>query len=169
MAPSVLLRPVRESELELLTRLYWDADAAGEYEWFGYRMADAVETVRRWHQDGLVSDDRSYLTVSVDDACAGWVTWRRSDGPATVEIGIALFPDFRGRGIGTQAQRLLVDYLFDTRPVHRVQAQTEIDNVAEQRALERAGFRKEGVLRGVGFRAGRWRDGIIYGVTRDDR
>jgi len=74
----------------------------------------------------------------------------------------------RGRGAGTAAHRLLVDYLFATTPTHRIWAGTEVENIAEQRALERSGFRKEGLLRGHHFRDGRWRDSFIYGLTRDD-
>lgn len=54
-----------------------------------------------------------------------------------LEIGIGVFPEHRGRGIGTEAKRQLVDHLFATMPAHRLQAGTEVDNVAEQRALER--------------------------------
>jgi RimJ/RimL family protein N-acetyltransferase len=86
---------------------------------------------------------------------------------AIYEIGIALFPAYRGQGIGTVAQRLLVRYLFDTMPAHRIEAYTEVENVAEQRALEKAGFEREGVLRGTMFRAGKWRDNIVYALLRD--
>ena len=72
------------------------------------------------------------------------------------------------RGVGTAAQRLLADYLFATTPANRLEATTEVDNVAEQRALEKAGFVREGVLRGRGFLRGRWRDGMMYARLRDD-
>jgi RimJ/RimL family protein N-acetyltransferase len=49
---------------------------------------------------------------------------------------------------------------------NRIQATTEISNLAEQRALEKAGFSREGVLRGCGFRDGRWRDGVLYSILR---
>lgn len=39
-----------------------------------------------------------------------------------------------------------------------MQAGTELDNTAEQRALEKTGFTREWVLRGYAFRGGRWRD-----------
>jgi RimJ/RimL family protein N-acetyltransferase len=84
------------------------------------------------------------------------------------EIGCGLLAEHRDRGIGTEAQRLLVEYLFATTPACRVQAGTEADNVAEQRALEKAGFKREGVMRGLHFRAGAWRDGVMYGITRQD-
>jgi RimJ/RimL family protein N-acetyltransferase len=83
-------------------------------------------------------------------------------------IGIGLAPEFRGRGYGTEAQRLLVRYLFAHTQLNRIEATTEITNTGEQRALEKAGFTREGVLRGATFRAGRWHDQIIYSVLRHE-
>ncbi len=60
------------------------------------------------------------------------------------------------------------DYLFSTTLANRLEATTEVDNVVEQRALEHAGFVREGVLRGRGFVRGEWRDGVMYARLRDD-
>ena len=79
-----------------------------------------------------------------------------------------LAPEHRGHGIGTQAQRLLMDHLFTTTSTHRACANTEAANRAEQRALEKCGFRREGVLRSAGFRGGAWRDLVIYALLRDE-
>jgi RimJ/RimL family protein N-acetyltransferase len=79
-----------------------------------------------------------------------------------------LLPDGRGRGVGTQAQRLLVRYLFAHTPVVRLEADTETENIAEQRALEKSGFTREGVLRSAVFRDGQWRDVVRYSVLRDE-
>jgi hypothetical protein len=49
-----------------------------------------------------------------------------------------------GRGYGSAAQRLLVRYLFAHTQVNRVDAITDITNVGEQRALEKAGFTRAG-------------------------
>jgi RimJ/RimL family protein N-acetyltransferase len=83
-------------------------------------------------------------------------------------IGIGLAAEFRGRGYGSEAQRRLVRYLFAHTQVNRIEATTEITNVGEQRALEKAGFTREGVLRGATFRAGRWHDQVVYSVLRDE-
>ena len=69
--------------------------------------------------------------------------------------------------MGTEAQRLLVEHLFSTTAVHRLSAWTELDNLAEQRALEKCGFEREGVLRQGGWRGGAWRDVCLYGRLRD--
>jgi RimJ/RimL family protein N-acetyltransferase len=169
VSTAVKLRPVEESELTQVVRFLWDPDASGEFQWWGFRMAAAREVERRWRHDGLIGEESSFLSVGLEDAmCAGWVTWRRIESSVNYEVGIALLPEHRGHGIGTEAQRQLVEYLFSTTTAHRLQAGTEVDNVAEQRSLERVGFRREGVQRGLYFRAGRWRDSVMYGLLRDD-
>ncbi|CAN5760705.1 N/A [soil metagenome] len=169
MDGDVRLRPIEESDLELVARFEWHPDAAGEFQWFGFRMDKAKELERRWHQDGLIGDETSYLAVVLGDVtCAGVVDWRRVGRFGTFEIGIVLFPEHRGHGVGTQAQRQLVDYLFSTTTTHRLQAGTEVDNLAEQEALEHVGFQREGVSRAVYFRAGRWRDSVMYGLLRNE-
>jgi RimJ/RimL family protein N-acetyltransferase len=165
----VRLRPVEEDELTTLIGLLWDPEAPGEHQWFGFRMDKARDIEHRWRDDGLIGGDSSFLAVGLDDGtCAGWVTWRPLAASGNFEIGIALFEQHRGHGIGTEAQRQLIEYLFSTTTANRLQAGTEVDNLAEQRALERAGFHREGVQRGLYFRAGAWRDSVMYGVLRDD-
>jgi RimJ/RimL family protein N-acetyltransferase len=170
VSAAVRLRPVEERDLADLVRLLWDPEASGEHEWFGFRMATVRDIERRWHEDGLIGEESSFLSVGLEDGtCAGWVDWRAIGGSGNFEIGIALFPQHRGHGIGTEAQRQLVEYLFSTTRANRLQAGTEVDNLAEQRALERVGFRREGVQRGLHFRTGQWRDSVMYGLLRDDK
>ena len=128
---------------------------------------------RRFAADGLLSEEAGTLAVETTDdgALAGGVSWFPvSHGPGAgcqaLNIGISLLPGFRGRGYGSAAQRALAEYLFATTRTERIEAETDIDNIAEQRALERAGFTREGVLRHSQFRAGRWRDNVIYSLLR---
>ena len=70
-------------------------------------------------------------------------------------IGIALIPSARGHGYGGEAQRLLAEELFRTTDANRVEASTDVENLPEQRALEKAGFTREGS--GAARRCGRAR------------
>jgi len=165
----VILRPIQEADLNDLCRYSTDPEAGGEFEWTGFKDPKALR--RRWEEDGWLGAEHGRLAVESSGSFAGDVSYKDlslgvSKG-AIYEIGIALFPEHRGHGVGTTAQRLLVQYLFDTTPAHRLQAYTEVDNVAEQRALEKVGFEREGVLRAVLFRAGKWRDSILYALLRD--
>jgi [ribosomal protein S5]-alanine N-acetyltransferase len=142
------------------------------FEWRGFR--DPRARRRRWEQDGYLGDEDSVLVVALPDGdatFAGVVVWRWTDVLGVrgyLELGILLMPEHRGKGLGSAAQRVLADYLFAITPVHRIEATTEVDNVAEQRSLEKAGFVREGVLRGRAFLRGGWRDGLMYARLRDD-
>ena len=83
-------------------------------------------------------------------------------------IGIGLIPEARGHGYGTEAQALFAAYLFETTEVNRVEAQTDVDNVAEQRSLEKAGFIREGTIRGAQYRAGAYHDLVTYSILREE-
>lgn len=165
----VTLRPIEEADLSDLGRYVTDPAACGEFEWTGFKDPKAMR--RRWKADGWLGTEHGRLAVVSSGSFAGDVSYKdRTQGLAKAgiyEIGIALFPEHRGHGVGTVAQRLLVEHLFDTTPAHRLEAYTEVDNVAEQRALEKVGFEREGVLRAVLFRAGTWRDSIIYALLRN--
>ena len=176
MEDQVLLRPFREQDLSFVDRMASDPSVTGRYVWAGFRNPRARR--RRWEEDGLVAAGSTALAVvSADaepgpDTVLGIASWEANDrgGPpgGCYEIGLALLPEYRGRGLGTAAQLLMVRHLFDCTLAHRLEAQTDVDNIAEQLALERAGFRQEGVLRGARFREGGWRDMLMYGLLRTD-
>jgi RimJ/RimL family protein N-acetyltransferase len=52
--------------------------------------------------------------------------------------------------------------------VHRIQAVTEVENVVEQRSLEKAGFVREAVLKEHTWRDGAWRDEVLYRMLRSE-
>ena len=58
--------------------------------------------------------------------------------------------------------------MLATYPVNRIEAATDVTNRAEQRSLEKAGFTREGVLRGAQWRNGRWNDMVVYSRLRTD-
>lgn len=68
-------------------------------------------------------------------------------GPRVAGIGYWLVESARGRGVATRAVRLVVPWALRELGLHRIEAPVEPDNVASQRVLEKAGFKREGVLR----------------------
>jgi RimJ/RimL family protein N-acetyltransferase len=166
----IRLRPVVEEDLAMFRRFLTEPGLVG-LDWTGFR--DAQEPARRFATDGYLGETNSRLMVEVssDQVAAGLVGWALRDfgGPTRHwEIGIALLPEWRGRGIGWRAQAMLCDYLFTHTPMQRIQAGTHPENIAEQKSLEKAGFRLEGVVRACEFRAGEYRDGYLYSRLRDD-
>lgn len=165
------LRAFTADDLEFLDRLDSDPAALGPFEWQGF--SDARGRRRLWQENGLVGPEATCLAIVLGDGTVpGIVTWRtvKRGGPSGVclEIGVALLPEHRGRGVGTVAHRLLVDHLFGYTTVHRLEALTDVENLAEQRVLEVLGFQPEGVIREPVWQAGRWRDLVMYSRLRSD-
>ena len=73
-----------------------------------------------------------------------------------------------GMRCGTVAQRLLAEYLLATTSIDRIEASTDVTNVAEQKSLEKAGFTREGLLRGAQERADGRHDLLSYSFIRGD-
>jgi RimJ/RimL family protein N-acetyltransferase len=100
----------------------------------------------------------------------GWhdVRYGPNDASRAWNVGISLVPDARGHGYGGEAQRLLAQELFDTTDTNRVEASTDVENIPEQRALEKAGFTREGIQRGAQSRGGRYHDLVTFARLRTD-
>ena len=162
------LRPARPDERELLER--WRARPASPFETWSGPSAPGVDPAARVTRP--VGGGELVVTDAAD-VPLGSVTFRPvayAPGPGSqaFDIGISLRPSARGAGHGARAQRLLVDYLLATHPVHRIQASTDVENVAERAALRSAGFREEGVLRGAQWRAGAFHDLVSCARLRTD-
>jgi RimJ/RimL family protein N-acetyltransferase len=169
VSDEVELRPAREDDLPMLEELTQDPDKTGEFQWFGW--SDLRRWRRDWDENGLVGPDGGTLIVACGIRRLGLVQWRRDpfiNAGCSWELIIMLLPGERGRGFGTQAQRLIARYLFAHTTAHRIWAATEADNIAEQKALEKAGFTREGIVRAAGWRAGAWRDAVTYSLLRTD-
>lgn len=170
MIEGIQLRPVAEEDLPLLNTLHnVGPESASSYAWFGF--SDPTQRRRRWAENGMLTTDSGTLIVGSPQEAMGCVSWRRTAyGPLNHgwNIGIGLLPEARGRGIGTQAQILLVRYLFAHTQVNRIDAHTDATNVAERRALEKAGFTREGIMRGAQFRNGSFRDMVLYSILRHE-
>ena len=111
-------------------------------------------------------DEKSFLIEKKDGTRIGSIGHYPSG--SMLEIGYSIFPEERGKGYCTEAVQIMVDYLFMSRSIVRVQAHTSTRNKASQRVLEKAGFMKEGLLRKAEFIRGEWTDMILYSIIREE-
>ena len=157
----VRLRPLTEADLPLLT----GADASFiDFGPIAPRTAVPAVDLNGHGAFGVVGEDDELL----GDVSWIWRQWGPNVQSRNPMIGVWLAARARGGGIGTQAQRQLVDLFFRHTTVNRVEAHTDVENAAEQRALERAGFTREGVTRGAQWRDGGYHDGYLYSILRVD-
>jgi RimJ/RimL family protein N-acetyltransferase len=169
----VRLRDLTLADADLVDAWTVDHDVRGEFNDFGLEPSPVDrETLAK----GPFRNERNgeLMVERIEDGeRVGLVSWHRvaygpNPGSAAWNIGISLIPAARGRGIGSEAQRLVADYLFEATEIGRVEASTDVANLAEQRALERAGFIREGLLRGAQERGGIKHDLVNYARLRTD-
>lgn len=125
----VVLRPQLPEDLPLLP------GGDSPFDDFGPAAQRSAAEPSRLDGDGALT------VVAADGEVAGevswhWQRWRwgPNDGSSCPMFGIWLRPQYRGRGLGTAAPAALIDLLFPHTTTHRVEAHTDIQNVAEQRA-----------------------------------
>ena len=167
----VRLRDVTLADADMVDA--WNAQIEhGSFNDFGHREPLPREALAK----GPLRNDRNGMLIveSVVGEPIGTVGWRRVTvyGPSPTsdawQIGIELIPAARGQGLGVEAQRLVADYVFAATDLNRVEASTDVDNLAEQRALKKAGYHFEGVMRGAQFRAGAYHDLAYDSRLRSD-
>ena len=124
---------------------------------------------------GVIGESGGQFVVVLpgDDRVIGEVVWKPVQyGSGTRSrawnVGRELLAEARGRGIGTEAMRLTVDWLFRNTDTNRVEATPEPANEMAIRSLGKAGFAREGLVRGALYRDGAHRDLVLYSVTRQD-
>lgn len=135
---------------------------------YPYTEADAAEYIAAMRSAD--PNDTFAFAVLADGKVVGSIgAFRQSNIHArTAELGYYLAEEYWGRGIMTQAVKLLSAYIFDSTDVLRIFAEPFARNRASCRVLEKAGFVREGILRENAVKNGRTEDMVMYSLLRSD-
>jgi RimJ/RimL family protein N-acetyltransferase len=165
----VTLRPWRDADASAMTALLDDAeilryttvplDAEERAAWQPSRAARA-DAERRAGRSLMLA-----LVDSASDELLGALDMRptRRDA-AIVQLGYLLGAHARGRGAMTRAIALAARHSFDALGAVRVQAMVDPGNQASMRALERAGFQREALMRGRAVIHGERVDQVMFAL-----
>lgn len=155
-----LYAAVVESKAELSTWMPWchaDYSRIDSENWVNGR-ADAWETDQQW----------SFVIVDDRDSLVGTCGLHRLDLlNGTAELGYWVRTSVTGRGIATVATKLLANWAFAERDLHRIEILASIENLPSQRVAEKAGFTREGVLRQRLKLHGRRHDCVLSALVKD--
>ncbi|MEO5853639.1 MAG: GNAT family protein [Nocardioides sp.] len=165
----VTLRPVREGDLDEVYAAHLDLVSRGDYFPLGvlgqspFRAAFADTGFWQKHEGTLLmvtAQDRIIGNIEFFTPVSYWDAF---------ELSYQLFDTAAaGRGVVTEAVRLLVDYLFATKKQHRIHLAIVPENIASQRVAQKCGFQLEGTVRGAFFNDGRNQDVLLYSLLRTD-
>jgi len=165
----VSLRPYQKSDFEWFvregenfeTRLHSQA---------GVPFAPVERDYEKWLGE-LTHRGDSYLFMierSEDHATIGYCTVQNIMWHASLaQVGIEIYsPEFQGKGYGTEAMNLLVDFIFLHINVNKVKLGVFGFNERAIKSYEKCGFQVEARLREEMFRHGRYHDIVLMGLLR---
>ncbi len=168
----VTLRPWREDDAPALAAAADDPDVA---RWLPdlpspYTLADAEAYITARPAGFAAGTDLAFAACDADGLVGSAGIPRRDPRNGVSEVGYWIAAGARGRGLATRAVRLLVAWAFDGLGDGRVELMAGPHNLASCRVAEKAGLRREGVLRGrEATRDGGRRDLVVYGLTAAER
>jgi ribosomal-protein-alanine N-acetyltransferase len=128
--------------------------------------------IRRYQDE--IRDDHAYpffIFRQADQALLGGITLSNVTRgmTQTATLGYWMGERHANRGYMTRAVRALAPFAFGGLRLHRLEAACLPHNTASMRLLEKLGFQREGLARGLVCIAGRWQDHIVYALLSDDR
>jgi RimJ/RimL family protein N-acetyltransferase len=97
------------------------------------------------------------------ESCGLW-----NPGSTNGWFGTSIAPAHRKLGFGREAKLLMLCFLFENFPVHRVSSDTVIDHWAARQGMEACGMKLEGYLRAAHMRGGQWYDVPWYVIFRHE-
>lgn len=170
-SPRLRLREVRPDDAVALFAIhsdpqvmrYWSYPAWTEMVQAEQKVADIAR--QRRERDILIwaiADAGSDQLIGTSAVFAIDLTQGRA------EIGYSLHRDWHGRGLASEALRLILGYAFDALQLRRMEADADPRNTASCRLLEKLGFVHEGLLRERWHVNGEICDSAFYGLLRKD-
>ncbi|MFJ5773478.1 GNAT family N-acetyltransferase [Streptomyces sp. NPDC093094] len=160
-----ILRPFTAADADTM----WEIIGDPEVVRFTYEPGTDLdlERTRSWYATRAEQDDR--LDLAVTDRTSGEVVgevvlneWDPRTRSCTFRTLIG--PRGRGRGLGTEAMRLIVGHGFERLGLHRIELVAYGHNLRALHVYEKVGFTVEGVRREVALRDGAWTDEVIMAM-----
>jgi aminoglycoside 6'-N-acetyltransferase len=157
----VLLRPGRPEDADRLFQIRNEPEVV---RWWG-----SVDLEEEISEEFIEADDG--FVIEADREVVGAIQYCEENEPMYRHAGIDIFltTSRHGQGLGTEAIRVLAQYLFEERGHHRLTIDPAADNTVAIRAYEGVGFRRVGIMRKYERGPnGVWHDGLLMDMLLEE-
>jgi RimJ/RimL family protein N-acetyltransferase len=166
----VRLEPMSETHVPGLT-----AAGGGNAEIWQHMLYGNIRTeadMLGWVRDILARPDLPFTVIHLESDQVAGATRYLNIAPEHrgLEVGGTWYgAEFQRTAVNTECKYLLLGYAFETLGCIRVQLKTDARNVRSQRAIERIGAKREGVLRNhMILPDGKYRDSVYYSILDNE-
>lgn len=167
----LLLRPMRMSDSSAFLEIFSDAKV------MEYWSREPIETPKE--AETLVQQELEWVASG---NCINWgielqasarligkiVLFNFSEQNRRAEVGYILGGNHWAKGYMTEALACVLTHAFSELDLHRIEADTDPENLASLALLERFGFAREGLFRDRWLVHGKWHDSAMYGLLKKD-
>jgi [ribosomal protein S5]-alanine N-acetyltransferase len=163
------IRQIQKSDIEPLASLLNNLDFRGDCM-PGHLIASR-EIEKQYLSDNAVpGSDEKFLIVDERDRILGRIGYVKSIPYFdSLELGYQIFsPADHKKGLATAAVQLIVDYIFRTRNINRIEIRFNAANRASERVAIKCNFRNEGIAKGAMFMNGAFVDITTYALLRSE-
>jgi RimJ/RimL family protein N-acetyltransferase len=164
----ITLRRATADDVDWLVQLYNDEETE---PFLGARSSRDAATIGAEVERSLREPTKTgRLVIEVDGEPAGALAFDETSETNRIAHlgGLAVHPDFRGRGVADEAARAFQRYLLDELGFHRLELAVYSFNERAIRHSERVGYVREGVKRQAYLRHGEWQDAVQFALLRED-
>jgi RimJ/RimL family protein N-acetyltransferase len=161
----VILRTLREADFDRLYEQAADIRDMGDY--WPLAIPSELRWKKRLAETGWWEEDHGGLLITdhEDNILGQILFFKAAVYMNAYELGYRIYrPENWGKGYMSEAVSLLVAFLFETKPVGRIQATTMVGNEGSGKVLGKCGFQFEGVMRGAVFHQGQHVDLNLYSI-----
>lgn len=159
---NVNLRVEEKEDLPLVAEWLNTPDVLGEHE--GFTQVIRSELEKRYGE--AHPEQQTFVVEMKDGSKIGLISHFLIDRVPT--LGTFLIPSERGKGYCTEAAQIVVDFLFLSKDIVRIQTIINIENKSSQKVVEKVGFLREGTLRKYSFIRGKWTSAHVYSILREE-
>lgn len=166
----ILRRPVMKDAKDIF-RYASDPDVARYVLWEPHRSLSETRSFVRYLRSRIRAGYPSSWVVTLKETgtvigTIGFIWY--SDENRSAELGYSFSREYWNHGYATQALQAVIDSVFRSLPVNRLEAQHDVRNPASGRVMEKCGLRKEGILRNRILNKGEYVDAALYALLRSD-
>jgi RimJ/RimL family protein N-acetyltransferase len=165
----IVLRMRREDDVPALAEASRDPETQRRLEDGPLSQEAQRESVSRAEEQWATGKGAPFVIADArDDRPLGLLNLQLREDQEIANLAVSVFPEARGRGIASRALRLGALWGLRELGLARVAAEAAVDNLASIRAIEKAGFQREGTLRAHCKTHGERHDCVMFSLVAAD-
>ena len=163
------LRIMEKDDVPLLVEWWNSLEFQGEY--FPVLQKQKTQALHEFENPSPVQvamGHGEFMIEKKDGTRVGHIGYGKDILHDWIEIGYDIVPSERRKRYASEAIQIMTDYLFLSKDIPRILICTDARNMAAIRVAEKAGFKKEGIVRNGGFANGKFVDSCLLGILREE-